>query len=83
MVFVLIADSGPVGLTISALLARYGKPSLVVEADEGCCTGSSAICMSRLSQGIMAWVGADPLLLATGLSWTGAATFAIAKCCIT
>lgn len=68
---------------MAALLARYGIPSLVVEADDGCCTGSPAICMLRLSQEIMACVGAGQLLLVTGLSWTGAATFAIAKCCIT
>ncbi|MGQ3004301.1 MAG: FAD-dependent monooxygenase, partial [Hydrogenophaga sp.] len=44
---------------------------LVIEADEGYCTGSRAICISRRSQEILGWVGADAPLVAKGLSWTG------------
>ena len=51
---VLIAGGGPVGLALSALLARHGVASLVVEADEGYCAGSRAICISRRSQEILA-----------------------------
>ncbi|MGE0331869.1 MAG: FAD-dependent monooxygenase [Ramlibacter sp.] len=72
---VLIAGGGPVGLTLSALLARQGIASLVVEADEGYCTGSRAICMSRRSQEILGWVGADKPLVATGLSWVGGRSY--------
>jgi 3-(3-hydroxy-phenyl)propionate hydroxylase len=72
---VLIAGGGPVGLTLCALLARHGVASLVVEADEGYCTGSRAICISRRSQEIMAWAGADQPLVATGLPWTGGRSF--------
>lgn len=68
---VLIAGGGPVGLTLSALLAREGIPHLVIEADEGYCTGSRAICISRRSQEILGWVGADAPLVEKGLSWTG------------
>ena len=68
---VLIAGGGPVGLTLSALLAREGIAHLVIEADEGYCTGSRAICISRRSQEILGWVGADAPLVAKGLSWTG------------
>jgi len=72
---VLIAGGGPVGLTLSALLARHGIASLVIEADEGYCTGSRAICISRRSQEILAWAGADRPLVAIGLPWTGGRSY--------
>lgn len=68
---VLIAGGGPVGLTLAALLARHGVASLVVEADEGYCTGSRAICISRRSQEILWTAGAGPALAAKALPWTG------------
>lgn len=68
---VLIAGGGPVGLTLSALLAAHGVPNQVIEADAGYCTGSRAICMSRRSQEILGWVGADQALVQKGLSWVG------------
>jgi len=72
---VLIAGGGPVGLTLAALLAEYGIASLTVEADDGYCSGSRAICMSRRSQEILSWVGADQPLMATGLAWTGGRSY--------
>ncbi|RYX95001.1 MAG: FAD-dependent oxidoreductase [Comamonadaceae bacterium] len=72
---VLISGGGPVGLTLAALLSRQGIASLVIEADEGYCTGSRAICMSRRSQEILGWVGADAPLVATGLSWAGGRSY--------
>lgn len=72
---VLIAGGGPVGLTLAALLARHGVASLVIEADEGYCTGSRAICMSRRSQEILGWVGADRPLVEKGLSWVGGRSY--------
>ena len=67
---VLIAGGGPVGLTLAALLARQGIASQVIEADEGYCSGSRAICISRRSQEILGWVGADAALVDKGLGWT-------------
>lgn len=72
---ILIAGGGPVGLTLAALLARHGVASLVIEADEGYRTGSRAICLSRRSQEILAWAGADQPLVATGLPWTGGRSY--------
>lgn len=72
---VLIAGGGPVGLTLAALLAEYGIASLTVEADDDYCSGSRAICMSRRSQEILGWVGADVPLMATGLAWTGGRSY--------
>jgi len=72
---VLIAGGGPVGLMLAALLAEYGIASLTVEADDDYCSGSRAICISRRSQEIMGWVGADRPLTATGLAWTGGRSY--------
>jgi 3-(3-hydroxy-phenyl)propionate hydroxylase len=72
---VLIAGGGPVGLTLAALLARYGIETLVIEADAGYCTGSRAICVSRRSQEILAWAGAAQATLAKGLPWAGGRSY--------
>ncbi|MFS8977984.1 FAD-dependent oxidoreductase [Cupriavidus necator] len=72
---VLIAGGGPVGLTLAALLARQGIASLVVEADDGYCAGSRAICMSRRSLEILGWVGADQRTVDTGLPWVGGRSY--------
>ncbi len=72
---ILIAGGGPVGMTLAALLARYGVASMVVELDAGYCAGSRAICMSRRSQEILAWVGADKPLLEKGLPWEGGRSY--------
>jgi 3-(3-hydroxy-phenyl)propionate hydroxylase len=72
---VLIAGGGPVGLSLAALLARYGVACLVLEADAAWCEGSRAICISRRSQEILGWVGADRALTAKGLSWVGGRSY--------
>jgi 3-(3-hydroxy-phenyl)propionate hydroxylase len=72
---VVIAGGGPVGLTLAALLAHYGIRCLVLEADASWCEGSRAICMSRRSQEILGWVGADRPLTAKGLTWVGGRSY--------
>jgi 3-(3-hydroxy-phenyl)propionate hydroxylase len=72
---VLVAGGGPVGLTLAALLARHGVASLVAEADEGYCTGSRAICISRRSQEILGTAGAGAALAAKALPWTGGRSY--------
>ncbi len=72
---VVIVGGGPVGLTLSALLSRYGIEHCVVEADAGYCTGSRAICVSRRSQEILAWAGAQAGVTNKGLPWTGGRSY--------
>ncbi len=72
---VLIAGGGPVGLTLAALLGRQGIRALVVEADPSYCEGSRAICISRRSQEILGWIGADRAVVDKGLSWTGGRSY--------
>lgn len=72
---VLIAGGGPVGLTLAALLAKHGVASVVIEADDGYCTGSRAICISRRSQEIFGWIGADRPLTRKGLPWAGGRSY--------
>ncbi len=72
---VVIAGGGPVGMSLAALLAHHGIPSLVLEADASWCEGSRAICVSRRSQEILAWVGADEALTAKGLPWVGGRSY--------
>ncbi|RZJ00347.1 MAG: FAD-dependent oxidoreductase, partial [Haliea sp.] len=55
--------------------SRQGIACLVVEADDSYCTGSRAICMSRRSQEILGWAGADQPLVDKGLSWVGGRSY--------
>ena len=72
---VLVIGGGPVGLTLAALLARYGVKTTVVEADNSYCNGSRAICVSRRSQEIFGWIGADEALVRQGLPWVGGRSY--------
>ncbi|WP_338663319.1 FAD-dependent monooxygenase [Pararoseomonas sp. SCSIO 73927] len=72
---VAIIGGGPVGLTLAALLGRQGVPATVIEADEGYCTGSRAICISRRSLEILGWAGIDRPVLEKGLGWTEGRSF--------
>jgi 3-(3-hydroxy-phenyl)propionate hydroxylase len=72
---VVIAGAGPVGLTAALGLARQGVRVLLVEADDGVCRGSRAICISRRSLEIMQRVGALQGFLDVGLPWTGGRSY--------
>ncbi|MES2105774.1 MAG: FAD-dependent oxidoreductase [Pseudomonadota bacterium] len=72
---VVIAGGGPVGLAIALGLASHGVRSIVLEADDGVCTGSRAICISRRSLEIIARLGAVDGFLEKGLPWTGGRSF--------
>src|SRR5882757_6099605 len=72
---VVIVGGGPVGLALAALLATFGIRSQVIEADDGYCTGSRAICISRRSMEILAWAGADRHVARVGLPWVGGRSY--------
>ncbi|MBI0535249.1 FAD-dependent oxidoreductase [Roseomonas sp. KE2513] len=72
---VLIVGGGPVGLTLAALLGEQGMAATVIEADEGYCTGSRAICISRRSLEILGWAGIDRPVVEKGLGWTSGRSF--------
>jgi 3-(3-hydroxy-phenyl)propionate hydroxylase len=72
---VLIVGGGPIGMTLAALLAKQGVKALVIEADSGYCTGSRAICVSRRSQEILSWAGAENAMRQKALPWTGGRSY--------
>lgn len=72
---VLIVGGGPVGLATALGLARHGVPSVLIEADDGVCKGSRAICISRRSLEIIERLGALDGFLAKGLPWAGGRSF--------
>lgn len=72
---VVVVGGGPVGYTTALGLARFGVPVLLLEADDGVCFGSRAICISRRSLEIIDRVGSDRQFLAHGLAWTGGRSF--------
>ncbi len=57
---VAIVGGGPVGLTAAIGLALQGVRSVLIEADDGVCAGSRAICISRRSLEIAQRLGALP-----------------------
>ena len=72
---VAIVGGGIVGLACALALARHGVRSVILEADDGVCVGSRAICISRRSLEILARLGALEPFLAKGLPWTGGRSF--------
>lgn len=72
---VVIAGGGPVGLAVALALARHGIPSVVLEADDGTCEGSRAICISRRSLEILDALGVVAPVLGKGLAWAGGRSY--------
>ncbi|CAN5471170.1 FAD-dependent oxidoreductase [soil metagenome] len=73
---VLIAGGGPVGITAGLLLARFGVPSVVLEAQPvHAPVGSRAICMQRDALDVLARVGCAAPIVAEGVTWTLGRTY--------
>jgi 2-polyprenyl-6-methoxyphenol hydroxylase-like FAD-dependent oxidoreductase len=73
---VLIAGAGPVGVTTALLLARFGVPAVVLEAEAGPDqVGSKAICMQRDVLDVLDRVGVAEAMVAEGTTWTVGRTY--------
>ncbi|MFM0502478.1 FAD-dependent monooxygenase [Paraburkholderia caffeinilytica] len=72
---VAICGGGPVGLATALGLARYGVPSVVIEADDTVCMGSRAACISRRSLQILERLGVLDAVMSKGLAWTSGRSF--------
>ncbi|MEX8492968.1 FAD-dependent oxidoreductase [Sphaerotilus sp.] len=72
---VVVVGGGPVGYCTAIGLAQHGVPVVLIEADDGVCFGSRAICISRRSLEILQRLGALDGFLATGLPWAGGRSF--------
>jgi 2-polyprenyl-6-methoxyphenol hydroxylase-like FAD-dependent oxidoreductase len=73
---VLVAGGGPVGVVTALLLARWGVPSVVLEAaDRRDDVGSKAICFQRDVLDVFDRVGCAGPMVAEGVTWTIGRTF--------
>src|SRR5262249_14771413 len=67
---VIIAGGGPVGLVAALLLARWGIPAVVLEAEDAPAgTGSRSICVQRDVLDVYHRVGVADTLVARGVTW--------------
>jgi 3-(3-hydroxy-phenyl)propionate hydroxylase len=72
---VVVVGGGPVGLCTAIGIATHGVPVVLLEADDGVCVGSRAICISRRSLEIVERLGAVEAFQKHGLPWTGGRSF--------
>jgi 2-polyprenyl-6-methoxyphenol hydroxylase-like FAD-dependent oxidoreductase len=73
---VLVAGAGPVGVSTALLLARWGVPTVVLEAEATRdAVGSKAICMQRDVLDVFGRIGVADAMLAEGVTWWRGRTY--------
>lgn len=72
---VTIVGAGPIGMVAALDLARWGVPSILLEAELQVSHGSRAIVLTRRSQEILQQVGVAAPFLAKGLPWSKGKSF--------
>lgn len=73
---VLIVGAGPIGMAVALLLARWGVPSLLLEARPAHDpSGSKAICVQRDVLDIFDRLGCARQIMARGVTWRRGRTF--------
>jgi 3-(3-hydroxy-phenyl)propionate hydroxylase len=72
---VVVVGGGPVGLCTAIGIATHGVPVVLLEADDGVCVGSRAICISRRSMEIVERLGVLEAFQKHGLPWTGGRSY--------
>lgn len=66
---VVVVGAGPIGLTTTLDLARYGVPSVILESEQQVSEGSRAIVFTRRSLEILQQVGIADRVSESGLGW--------------
>ncbi len=72
---VVIVGAGPIGMVAALDLARWGVPSILLEAELQVSHGSRAIVLTRRSMEILQQVGVAAPFLAKGLQWSTGKSF--------
>jgi 3-(3-hydroxy-phenyl)propionate hydroxylase len=72
---IIVTGAGPVGLAAALGLARRGARVTVLEAGNGACDGSRAICLSRHSLEILDRLGAGAAITGQALPWTSGRSY--------
>ena len=72
---VVIAGAGPIGMTAALTLAKYGVPSVLLDAKTTFNDGSRATCISRSSMQIFDQLGTAKPFIEKSLGWRHGSTF--------
>lgn len=72
---VVIAGGGPTGLALALGLAKFGVPTIVLEADDTVCTGSRAGAFTRRTMEILERIGIADEMMRNSYGWSRSWTY--------